>query len=115
VATPSFSFTLSYFLYILAVTLTSLLMILIGGWVKNRFQKGGLRAGFANKSTFRKKLFGFVLFIIAIFLLGWMGERLQNSLFLYLEKNVASNIIGVLFAVLAAWLLYDWLVWRKEH
>lgn len=113
-ATPAFSLSLDYFLYILAVTITSLLMILIGGWVKNRFQKKGLRFQFANKSRFRRKFWGFVLFIVAIFLLGWMGERLQNSVYSYLEQNAATSITGIIIALLVAWFLYDWLVWRKN-
>ena len=72
---PPFSFTISYFLYILAVTITSLLMIIIGGWVKDRFQKKGLRFRFAQKSRFRRKFWGFILFIVAIFLLLAVNDR----------------------------------------
>lgn len=110
---PPFSLSVSYFLSILAVTITSLIMIVIGGWVKDRFQKRGLRFQFANKTRWRRKLFGFFLFIVAIFLLGWMGERLQLAVYKYLMQNAASSITGMVVAVLVAWFLYDWLVWRK--
>jgi cation transport ATPase len=112
---PPFEFSIKYVLYILAVTMTSLLMIIIGGWVKERFQKKGLRFQFANKSKFRKKFWGFILFIVAIFLLGWMGERLQNAVYNYLLKNAATTITGIIVAILITWFLYDWLVWRKNQ
>jgi MFS family permease len=111
---PPFSFSIGYMMAILAVTITSLLMIIIGGWIKDRFQKKGLRFRFANKSMLRKKATGFLLFIIAIFLLGWMGERLQLAVYNYLMQNAASSITGIIIALLVAWFLYDWLVWRKN-
>jgi hypothetical protein len=114
-ALPQFSFTLDYFLYILAVTINSLLMIIIGGWMKERMQKGGLRFGFANRSRFRRKIFGFLLFILAIFILGFLSERLQVALLNYLKTNVATNILGLCIAVLVAYMLYDWLVFRKNR
>jgi hypothetical protein len=115
VSGPAFSFSLDYFIFVLAVTLNSLLMIIIGGWMTARFQKGGLRFGFANKSTFRKKFFGFFLFIIGIFLAGFLSERLQSTILTYLRRNATTSIAGIIIAVLAAWFLYDWLVWRKHN
>jgi hypothetical protein len=108
-------FSVAYLLYILAITLTSLLMIIIGGWIRDRLQKGGLRFRFAQKSNFRKKLTGFFMFIIAIFLLGWMGERLQAAVFDYLVQNIATSIVGFIVVILITWFLYDWLVWRKNN
>src|SRR5687768_11145470 len=95
---PTFSFTLAYFTYILAVTIATLLMIILGGWVTNRLQKGGLRFRFANKSNLRRKFFGFLLFIFAIFLTGWMSERLQRSLYEYLQQNIVTGITGFVVA-----------------
>jgi hypothetical protein len=112
---PPFSFTLDYFLFILAITISTLLMLIFGGWIQRRMQKGGLKFGFANKSTFRRKFFGFLLFIVAIFMTGWLSERLQSSVFNYLKQNAATSITGLLVAVLIAWFMYDWLVWRKQN
>jgi ABC-type spermidine/putrescine transport system permease subunit II len=112
---PTFSFTIAYFVFILAVTISTLLMIIFGGWITSRLQKGGLRFGFANKTTLHRKFFGFLLFIIAIFLAGWLSERLQNAIYMYLQQNVATSISGLAIAFLVAWVLYDWLVWRKHN
>jgi len=90
-------------------------MIILGGWVTARFQKGGLRFAFANKSTFRKKFFGFLLFIVGIFLLGWFGERLQQTVYSFVKGGAAQGITSILVAFLVAWLMYDWLVWRKHN
>jgi uncharacterized membrane protein len=110
---PEFSFSVAYTMFILAVVMSSLLMLFIGGWIKDRMQKGGLRFGFAKKTTFRKKFFGFFLFIIAIFLVGWMGERLQSSLYDYLMHNAATSISGIIIAILICWFMYDFFVWRR--
>lgn len=112
---PPFSLTVDYFVFILAVTISTLLMIVFGGWIQARLQKGGLRFGFANKSNFRRKFFGFLLFIVAIFLTGWLSERLQNAVFTYLKQNVATSITGLLASLLVAWFLYHWLVWKKHN
>lgn len=110
---PALSF--EYVVFVLTVTLTSLLMIVFGGWVKNRLQKGGLRFGFARKSRLHRKFFGFLLFIIAIFLTGLLSERLQSALFSYLKTNVATSITGICVVFLVAWILYDVLVWRAHN
>jgi uncharacterized protein YacL len=112
---PPFSFSIAYFTFILSVTLTSLTMILIGGWITRRLQKGGLRFRFANKSTFSKKFFGFLLFICAIFTFGWLSERLQSSLYQYLQQNVAQGVSGIVISLLIAYFMYDWIVWRKHN
>jgi biotin transporter BioY len=112
---PSFSLTVSYFMFILAVVLTSMLMLFIGGWIKDRMQKGGLRFGFAQRSKFRRKFFGFLLFVIAIFLVGWLSERLQNTVYQYLMQNAASSATGIIIAMLLCWFMYDFFVWRKYN
>lgn len=109
-----FAFSFEYFIFVMAVTITSLFMIIFGGWVKTRFQKGGLRFQFANKSKFRRKFFGFVLFIVSIFMLGFLSERLQNAMFDYFKNRVATSIGGIVIILVVAWFLYDWLVWRKN-
>ncbi len=50
-------------------------------------------------------------------ILAQVGEdgRLQSTILTYLQQNVATSITGICIAVLAAWFLYDWLVWRKHH
>ncbi len=109
-----FAFSLDYFYFVMAVTITSLFMIIFGTWVRNRFQKGGLKFQFANKSKFRRKFFGFILFIISIFLLGFLSERLQSSLQNYFKVHIATSVVGICIIFGVAWLLYDWLIW-KEH
>jgi hypothetical protein len=112
---PEFSWSIGYVMFIIAVAISSIIMIFIGGWVKGRMEKGGLRFGFAQKSKFRRKLSGFFLFIGAIFLVGWLGERLQQSLYAYLMQNAASSITGIVIALLVCWFMYDLFVWRKYN
>jgi hypothetical protein len=114
-ALPPFSFTVDYFAFILSVTIASLLMMILGGWITNRMQKGGLRFAFANKSTVRKKFFGFLLFVTGIFLLGWLSERLQQTVFSYVKGGTAGSITSIIVAFVIAWFMYDWLVWRKHN
>jgi hypothetical protein len=110
-----FSFTYQYLNYVFAVTIASLFMIVFGGWVQTRLHKGGLRFAFANKSKYHRKLTGFILFIVSIFLLGFLSERLQQSLYNYFQYRVATSIIGIILILVVAWFLYDWLVWRKHN
>lgn len=112
---PPFSISSSYFLYILAVTIGSIAMMVVGGWIRERLQRNGLRYRFARKSKFRRHFFGFLLFIIAIFLLGWMGERLQSAVYNYLIKNAASSITGIILAVVFAFIMYEIFVWGKYN
>ncbi|HIH24214.1 TPA: hypothetical protein HA251_04230 [Candidatus Woesearchaeota archaeon] len=110
-----FAFTTSYLVTVFAVTIATLLMMIFGGWVTNRIQKGGLRFGFANKTRFHRKFWGFVLFIITIFLLGFLSERLQQTLYNYFKIHFTTSITGIIVMFLVAWFLYDWLVWKKHN
>jgi hypothetical protein len=112
---PAFSFSIAYLLLIIAITITTILMLVMGGWMKGRLQTGGLRFGFAQKSTIRRRLFGFLLFILAIFLLGWLTERLQSAVYNYLLQNAATSITGVIAAIVFAYLMYEIFVWRKYN
>jgi hypothetical protein len=107
---PAFSFTTEYFLFVLAVTLNALFIMVIGGWIQDRLQKRGLRMG---RSTLRKRFWGFMLFIISVLLVGFLSERLQAVIFSYLQQNAATNIIGIVGAVVIAYVLYEWLILRK--
>jgi hypothetical protein len=110
-----FAFTTDYLVFVFAVTITSLLMLIFGTWVKNRFQRGGLRFGFANKTRLHRKFWGFVLFIASIFLLGFLSERLQQTLYNYFRLELATSVSGILIIFLIAWFLYDWLVWKRHE
>ena len=112
---PPFSLSAGYFLYILAVTIGSIFMLVIGGWIKERLMSRGLRFRFAHKSRIRKHLFGFLLFIVAIFLLGWMSERLQATLYSYLMQNAASSITGIILSVVFAFVMYEIFIWGKYN
>jgi hypothetical protein len=114
-ALPPFSFSIGYFMLILAITISTIIMLVLGAWIKDRLQKSGLRFGFAQKSKIRRRLFGFFLFVIAIFLLGWMSERMQSTVYNLLMQNAASSISGVVIAVFFAYLMYEIFVWRKYN
>lgn len=104
---PPFSFSAGYFLFILSVTLTSLGLVAVGGMIKSVFKR-------KTFPTFRKKIIIFPLFIIGIFVMGWLTAKLQQLVLVYLEKNVATSITGLLIALTVTWFLYDWAVWRKS-
>jgi uncharacterized membrane protein len=110
---PPFSFTVAYLLLIIAITISTIIMVVVGGWMKDRLQKGGLRFGFAKKSVLRRRLFGFLLFIVSIFLLGWLSERLQNSVYNYLMGSAGNSIVGVIVALAFAYLMYELIIWRN--
>jgi amino acid permease len=114
-ALPAFELSVSYLLAVIAVTMTSLIMMIFGGWMRERMQKGGLRFRFAKKTRFRRKLTGFLLFIVAIFLLGWLSERLQIAIHDYLSRSAGTTISGIAVALLVTWFMYDWFVYRKNR
>lgn len=110
---PPFSLSASYFLYILAVTISAIFMLVVGGWIRERLMSRGLRFRFAHKSRIRKHLFGFLLFIVAIFLLGWMSERLQATMYDYLMQNAATSVTGIIISIIFAFIMYEIFVWGK--
>jgi small-conductance mechanosensitive channel len=102
-------------MFILAITISTIIMLVMGGWMRGRLQKGGLRFGFAQKSVIRRRLFGFLMFIVAIFLIGWLMERLQATVYALLMQSAATGITGVLFAFGFSYLMYEIFVWRKYN
>ena len=50
-----------------------------------------------------------------IFLLGWMSSRLQSAVYDSLKQSIATGITGFALALIIAWFLYDFLVWRKNQ
>lgn len=89
--------SISYFMFVLAVTLTTILAIGVGGMLRKRARP---------KRTFKAKVLGFIVFIIGILLFGWLMERLQGWLHTYLLQNYATSISGILFALVGVWVLY---------
>ena len=98
-----------YFVFILSVTLTTLGLLTVGGIGKWFFGKH------KRAPTFRKKFWFFPLFIVGIFAIGWLSAQMQQLLFLYLKQNVVTSLSGLIVAVLVAWFLYDWAIWRSSR
>lgn len=103
---PSFGPTPEYLLFLLSVIITTLGLITVGGLLRGVFRS-------RYRARFRKKLLFFPVFVIGLFAIGWLSERLQQWLFAYLKQNVATSLSGLFIAILIAWLLYDWVFWRR--
>lgn len=106
---PEFTSTGEYLLAILSVTLTTLGLLAIGGIAKAFF------SSHRQAPSFRRKLWFFPLFIIGIFAIGWLSAAAQQAVLAYLKQNAATSISGILIAILVAWFLYDWVVWRSRR
>jgi hypothetical protein len=103
---PDFSLTTDYFLFILSVTLTTLALLTLGGFARGMFKSHG-------RHTISQKLFFFPLFVVGIFAMGWFTGKIQELMLAYLKQNAASSITGLCIAVVIAWFLYDWVLWRR--
>lgn len=99
--------TPDYPLFVLSVIITGLGLVTVGGVLKSFFAKSA-------KPTFKKKLAFFPLFIIGVLAVGWLSERIQLGLYTYLRASVATSVSGIVIAFIVAWLLYDWVLWRKR-
>lgn len=109
VALPEFSSPAEYALFILSVTLTTLILLVIAGLGKALFGRH------KSTATFRRKFWFFPFFVIGIFAMGWISATAQKYVFAYIQTNVATSIYGVIVAVLVAWFLYDWAIWRNKN
>jgi hypothetical protein len=107
VALPQAGTPFEYALFVLSVTLTTLILLALGGIGKWFFSHH------KHNATFRKKFWIFPLFIASIFLMGWLSSLAQTFMYAYLKQNIATSISGLAIAVLIAWVLYDWAVWRR--
>ncbi|MBR9700998.1 hypothetical protein GOV11_03990 [Candidatus Woesearchaeota archaeon] len=99
--------TLEYGLFLLSVVITALGLVTLGGLAKTVF-------GRRNYPTLKNKLAMFPIFILAIIFIGWFSEKLQIGIFEYLQQNTATSLSGLAIAVTVAWILYDWVLWRKK-
>ncbi len=106
-AIPAIATPFEYVVFVLAVTLTTLGLLFVGGigkWFFGRHKQ---------QPTFRKKFWFFPIFIIGIFVMGWVSAQVQNLMFAYLKQNVATSVSGFVIALVVAWVLYDWAIWRR--
>ena len=106
VSIPPFSFTGAYFLFILSVMLTTLLILFAAGLLRSFRRK--------TFPTLRKKLLVFPLFVAGIFVMGWVTAKIQEYVYAYLMRNVATSILGIVITLVVAWALYDWVLWRAR-
>jgi len=105
---PSDATPFEMVLAILSVTLTTLGLLALGGIAKWFFGRH------KRQATFRKKLWLFPAFIAGIFAVGALSALTQQAVYAYLRQNVATSITGFAVAVLVAWFLYDWTIWRRN-
>jgi hypothetical protein len=103
---PEFSLTLAYFLFLLSVVITTVGLVAVGGIAKWAFWR-------PSHARIGKKLLFFPLFIVGIFAVGWLSERAQQGVYEYLLENAARGIPFLIGTIALAWVLYDWVVWRK--
>ncbi len=104
---PEAATPFEYVLLVLSVTLTTLILLTIGGvgkWFFGRHKR---------IPTFRKKFWFFPVFIVGIFAMGALSALAQQAMYAYLKQNVATSISGFAVAALVAWFLYDWTIWRS--
>lgn len=107
VAFPTDATPFEILLVVLSVTLTTLGLLTLGGFVKWFFGRH------KHNASFRKKFWIFPLFIIGIFAIGAISALTQQLVYAYLKQNVATSITGLAVALLVAWFLYDWTIWRR--
>lgn len=107
VSLPTLETPGEYLLVILSVTITTLGLLTLAGILRSVF--GRHKTG----ATFRKKFWFFPIFVIGIFAMGWVSATAQEIVYAYLQQNVATSISGLIVAILVAWFLYDWAIWRS--
>jgi hypothetical protein len=109
VGIPAGATPFEYVVFVLSVTLTTLGLLTLGGVVKWFF---GRHKAYP---TFRKKFWLFPLFVVGIFVMGWVSAQAQQLMYLYLKQNVVTSVTGFAAALLVAWFLYDWAIWRSSR
>ncbi|MDD9953198.1 MAG: hypothetical protein OXR66_02590 [Candidatus Woesearchaeota archaeon] len=92
-------------LFVLSVTITTLGIIAVAGVLKGLFR---------GKATLKKKLFFFPVFILGLLVFGGVTAFLQGFVYEYLQQNLATSVSGMIIIVLVAWILYDWVLWRRR-